>query len=109
MLLFCLQILSNILSYLSIDDLKNVRFVSKFWDKEGAKQLKKRSWVFLNFGALLFTIDRNIGMTLFRFDNDVKNSSSGFGLSNAVLSLPHYVQNGKMMVGSVARMDFENF
>ncbi len=64
--------------------------MSKIWAEEGAKQLRKRAWVDFNSGNFTFDDDPNIGMKLFRYDYDVKNSSSGFGLSNTVLSIPYY-------------------
>ncbi len=66
--------------------------MSRLWAEEGAKQLRKRAWVHFDFDTDFDTFDNDvtIGMKLFRYDYDVKNSSSGFGLSNTVLSIPSF-------------------
>jgi hypothetical protein len=64
--------------------------VSRLWAEEGAKQLRKRAWVHFDFYGGTFDNDLTIGMKTFRYDYDVKNSTSGFSLSNTVLSLPNY-------------------
>jgi hypothetical protein len=108
--IFCaLQILSIIFSHLSIDDVKNVRLVSKFWAEEGAKQLRKRAWVYFDFEHVYgYTFDNDpiIGMKLFRYDFDVKNSSSGFGLSNFALCLPSFYNDPSRMNKLIMDLDW---
>lgn len=45
------QILSNILSYLSVKELKELRLVSKLWNEEACKHLKRRATVFFDYNC----------------------------------------------------------
>lgn len=74
---FIFQILSNILSYLSVEDLKELRFVSQLWNEESVKHLRKRH----NNGTLSLDLinndykDSHQSMKLFRCFVDMWNIS----------------------------------
>ncbi|OXA64218.1 uncharacterized protein LOC118434139 [Folsomia candida] len=42
-------VVSHIMSYLPFDDVKNVRFLSKVWNQEALRLIKKRGYVSFNF------------------------------------------------------------
>lgn len=76
------QVLSHILSYLPFGDLKTVRFVSKLWNDESLKIIKKKAVVKFGFGPGYSAT--NESMKLFRYVNEMKKNP----LPNWEINLP---------------------
>lgn len=77
-----LQIVSNILSNLSVKELKELRFVSKLWNEEASKHLRKRCTVHLDFDNGYE--DSRESMKLFRYLVEMRNNP----LSNWFIDIP---------------------
>lgn len=69
-----MQILSTILSYLPVEELKQVRFVSKLWNEEAFKLLRKRCTLSLDFERTQGYEAMNESMKLFRYAVEMGNN-----------------------------------
>ncbi len=70
--LFFFQILSNILSHMTISDLKILRFTSKSWNTEGFKHLKKQYQLKLYLSSNKKT--SRYGLILLQYANELKGN-----------------------------------
>lgn len=84
------QILAQVLSYLWVDNLKNIRLVSKLWNAEGFKLLKKRAFLYLPrrdaFEGDRNQTNTNVTMRLFRYDHEMGHNP----LNNCHVRLPSF-------------------
>ncbi|OXA62695.1 hypothetical protein Fcan01_00746 [Folsomia candida] len=65
-------VVPHILSYLPFDDLKNVRFVSKVWNREALRLIRKKSYV--KFDFLLGYKKLDDPTKLFRYNHEMQDN-----------------------------------
>jgi hypothetical protein len=78
--------LSHVLSYLSIEDLKDVRLVNHLWNQEASKLLKKRSDAIITFNFKKPSLYLDDSTQLYRYIDEMKPCQNQF-ISSIVLNL----------------------
>ncbi|OXA61759.1 uncharacterized protein LOC118433957 [Folsomia candida] len=101
-------VVSLILSYLPFDDVKNVRFLSKVWNREALRLMKKKGLVKFDFSLGYKKLDDST--KLFRYNHEMQeNPIPHWRIAIPCIGLNEYVHEIRPAQGEKVIADFHRF